>query len=80
MSAHGEAVKPPLLVPVLRDRLSGDLCDGHPLGLRPGEDRFHDVGREVVQDNPAGYNRGCFEVNFDLSTMKKRTGDGKRTP
>lgn len=48
-SPFREAVKPPLLVPVLRDGLGGDLCDGHPLGLRPGEDRFHDVGREVVQ-------------------------------
>ena len=48
-SPFREAVKPPLLVPVLRDGLGGDLCDGHPLGLRSGEDRFHDVGREVVQ-------------------------------
>ena len=46
---HGEAVEPPLFVPVLGDRLRGELCDGHSIGLRSGEDRFHDVGREVVQ-------------------------------
>ena len=48
-SPFREAVKPPLLVPVLRNGLGGDLCDGHPLWLRSGEDRFHDVGCEVVQ-------------------------------
>ena len=31
-----EAVKPPLFVPVLRDRLSGELFDGQPLGFDPG--------------------------------------------
>ena len=46
---HREAVEPPLLVPVFRDRLSGELFDGQSIGLRSGEDRFHDVGREVVQ-------------------------------
>ena len=46
---HRKAVKPPLLVPVLRNGLGGNPCNGHPLGLRSGEDRFHDVGREVVQ-------------------------------
>ena len=49
LSPCREAVKPPLLVPVFGDGLRGELCDGHPIGLRPGEDRFHDVGREVVQ-------------------------------
>lgn len=46
---HGEAVEPPLFVPVFGDRLSGELFDGQSIGLRSGEDRFHDVGREVVQ-------------------------------
>ena len=31
-------------------------------------------------DNPATYNRGYFEGNFDLPMMKKRIGNGKRTP
>ena len=34
-----EAVKPPLFVPVFRDRLLGELCDGQPIGFEPGEDR-----------------------------------------
>ena len=31
-------------------------------------------------NNPASYNRGYFEGNFDLPPMKKRTGNEKRTP
>lgn len=31
-------------------------------------------------NNLPSYNRGYFEGNFDLLMMKKRTGDGKRTP
>ena len=38
-SPFREAVKPPLVVPVLRDRLLGELCDGQPIGFDPGEDR-----------------------------------------
>ena len=31
-------------------------------------------------NNPASYNRGYFEGNFDLPMMKKRIGNEKRTP
>ena len=31
-----EAVKPPLFVPVFRDRLNGELGDGKPIGFDPG--------------------------------------------
>lgn len=30
-------------------------------------------------NNPASYNRGYFEGNFDLPMMKKRIGNEKRT-
>ena len=33
MPTAEKAVKPPLLVPVLRDRLLGELCDGQPIGF-----------------------------------------------
>ena len=31
-------------------------------------------------DNLPSYNRGCFEGNFDLPMMKKRTENEKRIP
>lgn len=40
---------------------------------------FTRKNRTLDTDNPAGYNRGCFEGNFDLPTMKKRIGNGKWT-
>ena len=49
-----EAVKPPLFVPVLRDRLLGELCDGQPIGFDPGEDRLDDVRGKAVQGKDAG--------------------------
>ena len=36
-SPFREAVKPPLFVPVFRERLLGELCDGQPYGLDSGE-------------------------------------------
>lgn len=48
-----KAVKPPLLVPVFRDRLLGELCDGQPIRFGPGEDRLDDVRRETVQGKDA---------------------------
>lgn len=49
-----EAVKPPLFVPVLRDRLLGELCDGQPIGFDPREDRLDDVRGKAVQGKDAG--------------------------
>ena len=54
LSPHREPVKPPLLVPVFRDRLLGQLCDGQPIGFDPGEDRLDDVRGETVQGKNAG--------------------------
>ena len=53
-----EAVKPPLLVPVLRDRLSGELFNGQPVGFDPGEDRLDDVRGKAVQGKDAGLKSG----------------------
>ena len=50
---HREAVKPPLLVPVLRDRLLGELCDGQPVRFDPGKDRLDDVRGKAVQGKDA---------------------------
>ena len=47
-SPRWEAVKPPLLVPVLRDRLPGGLFNGQPVRFDPGEDRLDDVRGEAV--------------------------------
>ena len=49
-----EAVKSPLLVPVLRDRLLGELCDGQPIGFDPREDRLDNVRGKAVQGKDAG--------------------------
>ena len=54
LSPFREAVKPPLLVPVFRDRLLGQLCDGQPIGFDPGEDRLDDVRGKAVQGKDAG--------------------------
>ena len=54
LSPFREAVKPPLFVPVFRDRLLGELCDGQPIWFDPGEDRFDDVRGETVQGKDAG--------------------------
>ena len=54
LSPFREAVKPPLLVPVLRDRLLGELCDGQPIGFDPREDRLDDVRGKAVQGKDAG--------------------------
>ena len=43
-----ESVKPPLFVPVFRDRLSGELFDGQPIGFDPGESRLDDVRGETI--------------------------------
>lgn len=48
-----EAVKPPLLVPVLRNRLLGELCDGQPIGFDPREDRLDNVRGKAVQGKDA---------------------------
>ena len=48
-----EAVKPPLLVPVFRNRLLGEFCDGQPIGFDPSEDRLDDVRSETVQGKDA---------------------------
>ena len=52
-SLFREAVKPPLFVPVFRDRLLGELCDGQPIGFDPGEDRLDDVRGKAVQGKAA---------------------------
>lgn len=54
LSPFREAVKPPLFVPVLRDRLLGELCDGQPIGFDPREDRLDDVRGKAVQGKDAG--------------------------
>ena len=54
LSPFREAVKPPLLVPVFRDRLLGQLCDGQPIGFDPGEDRLDNVRGKAVQGKDAG--------------------------
>ena len=53
-SPFREAVKPPLFVPVFRDRLLGELCDGQPIGFDPGEDCLDDVRGKAVQGKDAG--------------------------
>ena len=53
-SAFREAVKPPLFVPVFRDLLLGQLCDGQPIGFDPGEDRLDNVRGKAVQGKDAG--------------------------
>ena len=53
LSPLREAVKPPLFVPGLRDRLLGELSDGQPIGFDPGEDRLDDVRGETVQGKDA---------------------------
>lgn len=55
---HREAVKPPLFVPVFRDRLLGELCDGQPIRFDPGEDRLDDVWGKAVQGKNAGHVAG----------------------
>ena len=50
-----EAVKPPLFVPVLRDRLLGELGDGKPVRFDPGEDRLDNVRGKAVQGKNAGH-------------------------
>ena len=54
LSPFWEAVKPPLFVPVFRDRLLGELCDGQPIGFDPREDRLDDVRGKAVQGKDAG--------------------------
>ena len=58
LSPHREAVKPPLLVPVFRDRLLGELVDGKPVRFDPGEDRLDDVRGKAVQGKNAGHVAG----------------------
>ena len=48
-----KSVKPPLFVPVFRDRLLGELGDGKPVRFDPGEDRLDDVRGETVQGKDA---------------------------
>ena len=50
-----EAVKPPLLVPVFRDRLLGELCDGQAVRFDPGEDCL---------DNVRGAEKGAKRGDF----------------
>jgi len=52
-SPRWEAVKPPLFVPVLRDRLSGELFNGQPIGFDPGENHLDDVRGKAVQGKDA---------------------------
>jgi len=44
-----ESRKPPLFVPVFRNRLLGELCNGQPIGFDPGGDCLDNVRGETVQ-------------------------------
>ena len=54
LSPFREAVEPPLFVPVFRDRMLGELCDGQSFRFYPGEDRLDDVRGKAVQGKDAG--------------------------
>ena len=49
LSLFRETVKPPLFVPVLRNRLLSQLCKGKTRGFGPGEYRLDDIGDKTVQ-------------------------------
>ena len=67
LSLFREAVKPPLFVPVLRNRLLSQLCKGKTRGFGPGEYRLDDVRGEPCQlQYPCPKNIGSKKLGWNL--------------
>ena len=67
-SPFREAVKPPLFVPVLRDRLLGEFGDGKPVRFGSGKNRLDDVRGKAVQGKNAADVAG-FQASRDVGNL-----------